>query len=293
MCESLFRDEDETLVQVLQKKESLKAELNRMKTLKQNRRPQVSSSATDKPAVSLVNDLMATASVSELEVYKNMRILDLYPLLVRRPVFIEHCKAQLEDVLSSMSMSKNFEQEQALHTIAEHFYTRNNEQLLMYVSGVGGTGKSHLINDTVRFFSQCGFSSFLLLGAPTGIAAVLINGWTVHALCYLAVKDTKSKDDELRAIWKDVRYLIIDEVSMLSARTLCEISERLCQAKSWDATAPKKPFGGVNIIFMGDFGQLKPIRKKSLYDGELVDALKHTKYTAEVHQDLRGVILWS
>src|SRR5882672_4885210 len=134
--------------------------------------------------------------------------------------------------------------------VCVHFFTGDTRQLLMYVGSVGGTGKSHLINTLIRFFRKSGFPEMLLLGAPTGSAAVLISGWTLHALCYLTVSDIKSKADELWEIWKNIHYLIIDEVFILSARDLSKILERLSVAKTWDPTVHTKPFGGINVIFM-------------------------------------------
>ncbi|KAJ6601230.1 hypothetical protein DFH09DRAFT_886634, partial [Mycena vulgaris] len=79
----------------------------------------------------------------------------------------------------------NVEQERALRMIGEHFISGTEEQLLMYVAGVGGSGKSFLVNTLVEFFECCGVSDNLLLSAPTGCAAVLISGYTIHALTFL------------------------------------------------------------------------------------------------------------
>ncbi|KAJ6521322.1 hypothetical protein B0H10DRAFT_1637800, partial [Mycena sp. CBHHK59/15] len=54
-----------------------------------------------------------------------------------------------------------------------------------YIAGVGGAGKSVVIKVLVQFFKCCGSSSKLLLSAPTGCAAVLIDGYTIHALTFL------------------------------------------------------------------------------------------------------------
>ncbi|KAI0066313.1 hypothetical protein BV25DRAFT_1776899, partial [Artomyces pyxidatus] len=79
----------------------------------------------------------------------------------------------------------NDEQERAVRIVAEHYIDRDPEQLLMYISGVGGTGKSHVIRAISEFFARMDRSESLLLSAPTGIAAVLIQGFTLHALTFL------------------------------------------------------------------------------------------------------------
>ncbi|KAA1478249.1 hypothetical protein DENSPDRAFT_787840, partial [Dentipellis sp. KUC8613] len=91
----------------------------------------------------------------------------------------------LEKILRDRNIIGNDEQEQAVRTVAEHFISNDPEQLLMHIAGVGGTGKSHVINTVVEFFRQCSARSKVLLSAPTGIAAVLISGYTIYALTLL------------------------------------------------------------------------------------------------------------
>jgi ATP-dependent DNA helicase PIF1 len=71
--------------------------------------------------------------------------------------------------------------------------------------------------------------------------------------------DKKRSDfTELRSLWGPIRYLVVDEVSMLSAKFMSQISDRMKQGKGEDDRVCHMPFGGVNVIFTGDFGQLKP-----------------------------------
>ncbi|KAF8443747.1 hypothetical protein L210DRAFT_861955, partial [Boletus edulis BED1] len=53
-----------------------------------------------------------------------------------------------------------------------------------------------------------------------------------------------------------VRYLVLDEVSMVSAELLCQILERIAKGRKDDPDSANKPFGGVHVIFSGDLGQL-------------------------------------
>ncbi|KAJ7741068.1 hypothetical protein B0H16DRAFT_1216883, partial [Mycena metata] len=79
----------------------------------------------------------------------------------------------------------NEEQMRAVYIVAEHFLFGMEHQLLMYIAGVGGSGKSYIIKAIVQFFQKCGVSETMMLSAPTGCAAVLINGYTIHALTFL------------------------------------------------------------------------------------------------------------
>ncbi|KAJ7927864.1 hypothetical protein B0H13DRAFT_1568932, partial [Mycena leptocephala] len=79
----------------------------------------------------------------------------------------------------------NLEQIRAVRIIAEHLLFGMERQLLLYIAGVGGSGKSFVVKAIVEFFRRCGVSDTMLLSAPTGCAAVLINGYTIHALTFL------------------------------------------------------------------------------------------------------------
>ncbi|KAJ7656083.1 hypothetical protein DFH06DRAFT_904376, partial [Mycena polygramma] len=77
------------------------------------------------------------------------------------------------------------DQVRAIRIVAEHFLFGMERQLLLYIAGVGGSGKSFVVKAVVEFFRRCGASASILLSAPTGCAAVLIDGYTIHALTFL------------------------------------------------------------------------------------------------------------
>jgi len=204
--------------------------------------------------------------------------------------------AAVDSVVEEMKLASNREQLTAFKLIAQHVLTSDNEdnrQLLMHVSGVGGTGKSHLIKLIVMLFDKLDKQHHLLLGAPTGIAAVLIKGHTLHSLI-LSTPTRKSSDvSALVDVWRSVRYLIIDEVSMVGARFLSLLSSWMRIAKGDDASSGNKPFGGVNVIFMGDFGQLKPPKQYALYLNELVQNQSFAESRNEKGiSAMNGAFLW-
>lgn len=198
----------------------------------------------------------------------------------------------VEDLIVKQNLDGNVEQERAFRIVAEHIRGGSTEPLLLYMGGVGGTGKSHVIKSLILLFERLQRRHQLLVGAPTGIASILIQGHTVHALLNLPDKN-KTRLKELRELWKPVLYLIIDEVSMISAKFLSEISSRLRHAKGDDNFSSAKLFGGVSVIFTGDFAQLKPVRASALYRHELVKnpAYKQCKDSDGV-STLNGAYLW-
>lgn len=117
----------------------------------------------------------------------------------------------------------NEEQRRAYDIIVEHMLAtkegREVSQLLMQIQGEGGTGKSKVIELVTAAFRAHGVADWLRKGAFTGIAASLIDGKTLHALCMIALNGRKPgayARRQLAAVWARVRYLIIDEVSMVS-----------------------------------------------------------------------------
>ena len=82
-------------------------------------------------------------------------------------------------------------------------------------------------------------------------------------------------------MWERVDYLFIDEVSMISCKFLCRISEALTIAKCNMTT-----FGGINVIFAGDFMQLPPIRETHHINTQYQQAMSHHQQT------VFGKLLW-
>jgi hypothetical protein len=208
-----------------------------------------------------------------------------------------HKKSEMKEIVNSIiqefTMEDNEEQQCALRIIADHFISGTDDQLLMYIGGMGGTGKSHVIEAIIEFFQQCGYSEKLLVSAPTGCAAVLISGYTIHALTFLPSSKVRANQEELEKIWKDVKYLIIDEVSMISAYLLGQISERISKARAAYGGADRI-CGNVNVIFLGDPGQLPPVGalplfSRELSNTELAPKIKET-YAGQIA--LRGAFIW-
>lgn len=91
-------------------------------------------------------------------------------------------------------------------------------QLLMFIPGEGGVGKSKVIQTMTQNFQRRGLDDWWVKGAYTGIAALLIDGKTLHVLAGIPIRGKQSAQTlkKIHEYWQTKRYLIIDEVSMLS-----------------------------------------------------------------------------
>ena len=164
----------------------------------------------------------------------------------------------------------NKEQDRALQIVCKNTLRVNGEKLKMYLSGVGGTGKSQVIKAIIAFFNETGRGRKLAVLAPTGTAASLIGGQTYHSFLRFSRNDDQRNDgkriasDERERYMqriREVQFIIIDEVSMIGCQDLFKISSRLASVRG----AADEPFGGVHIMFSGDFGQLPPVQSTRLY----------------------------
>ena len=160
-----------------------------------------------------------------------------------------------ESLITEFTLNK--EQTQAFSMVAEHSCRDKPEQLRMFLGGPGGTGKSQVINALHTFFQRKREDRRFRLAAYTGVAAHNIQGMTLHAALRLNQQrkgNSSRVTQDLITMWRGVDYLFIDEVSMIGCKFLFKLHEALCVAKE-----DKRPFGGINIIFAGDFTQLPPV----------------------------------
>ena len=145
----------------------------------------------------------------------------------------------------------------------------------MFITGGAGTGKSHVISVIKEHLERAhiGAGNACVLMAPTGVAAFNIGGLTIHRALNLPVEHGNSTTyrklgaerlKELRQSWKYVNTIIIDEISMVSYKTMSFIHKRLTEIKGTDDT--EVLFGGLNVIAVGDFFQLPPVRDKFVFE---------------------------
>jgi len=132
----------------------------------------------------------------------------------------------------------------------------------VFLTGEPGAGKSHTTRAYVAWLREHCLEPAIT--ASTGIAATHIGGMTIHSWAGIGIKKSLSQYDLDRIastehVVKRVRrtkILIIDEVSMLGPETLGMV-DAVCRT----ILSSSRPFGGLQVVLVGDFFQLPPIQK--------------------------------
>jgi len=144
-------------------------------------------------------------------------------------------------------------QEYAFKLLAE---TRSS----VFLTGKAGTGKSTFLREAVQRLPKK-----TVVVAPTGIAAIQVRGETLHAFFKLPFGPIPPGDQRLKQIrypsdkkklMVDMEVLVIDEVSMVRADLLDAVDECLRRVRK-----EFLPFGGVQLLLVGDLLQLEPVTK--------------------------------
>ena len=150
----------------------------------------------------------------------------------------------------------------------DHAYdTSMQKQLLLYVGGEGGTGKSQIIKSIVAGMDLINRKEEIILLAPTGAAADNINGNTIHTSLGISIgkKRPPKASPRVKRLWRNKTIMVIDEISMVDLRMLNTINNHCKSAKSLDRNSSDL-FGGLPIVlFMGDFFQFPPVKGRALW----------------------------
>ena len=178
----------------------------------------------------------------------------------------------------------NEAQQRVFRIIADHTLGRSKvgPQLRLGVFGEAGTGKSRLIAAVRAWFAVLNRQNELVVTAPTGTAALNVAGITLPSAANLPIgNQRKKKIGSKTKHWTHRQYLIMDEVSMMDCKMPVNLNTNLKEAKH----RHDDYFGGINIIFMGDFLQLATVSHLDVYvenrqNGSMV-------ITMEIHQPRR------
>jgi len=129
----------------------------------------------------------------------------------------------------------------------------------VFLTGEPGSGKTHVVNEYVAYLRAHEIEPAIT--ASTGIAATHIGGFSIHSWCGIGIKKRLEKRDlekiasgYIKKRVSRTKILIIDEVSMLLPGTLAMV-DIVCRKIKGSAA----PFGGLQIILVGDFFQLPPV----------------------------------
>jgi len=168
----------------------------------------------------------------------------------------------------------------SIEAIASKFINHTNHHV--FLTGKAGTGKTTFLKNIIEHTHKKA-----IIAAPTGIAAINAGGVTLHSLFQLPFgafipSNDRIKEDNItiqvntpqslikafqmnkskRNMLKELELLIIDEVSMLRADLLDAIDSVLRYIKKLESS----PFGGVQLLFIGDLYQLPPVVKEEEWD---------------------------
>jgi nucleoside-triphosphatase THEP1 len=132
-----------------------------------------------------------------------------------------------------------------------------------FITGPAGVGKTYLIKSIYKRLRKDEFTTALT--STTGINALNLGGMTIHKLTgiathtnpgYIGFMKTSFKFLGIKKRIEKLKCIIVDEVSMLRADQF-ELIDKLLK----DIFKNDKPFGGIVMIFTGDFFQIPPVVK--------------------------------
>lgn len=162
----------------------------------------------------------------------------------------------------------------SVHVIGDDFDPTPEDRFMVwatsfgnvFLTGQAGTGKSTLLRE---FLSRVAGVRDVAITAPTGIAALNVGGTTVHRWCgmqlgpqdgedFLQAAERLEEQPSIHGARKRVRateVLVVDEISMMAGRHLDFLNFWVKRIRE-----DSRPFGGLQVIFLGDFLQLPPVR---------------------------------
>jgi hypothetical protein len=152
--------------------------------------------------------------------------------------------------------------------LAYRFITETNENI--FLTGKAGTGKTTFLKYLVEHSSKN-----MVVAAPTGVAAINAGGVTLHSLFQLPFHPFLPTDNNRLELLGKIRYqkqriqllrkielLVIDEISMVRCDVLDAIDAILRSVRRNHST----PFGGLQVLFIGDLYQLPPVVTRNEWD---------------------------
>lgn len=138
-----------------------------------------------------------------------------------------------------------------------------------FLTGAAGAGKSYVLREYIEYLRAHRIA--YAVTASTGIASTHINGQTIHSWSGLGIRDSLDpyeasllrEKQPVYKKWTSTSVLIIDEISMMSS-TFIDMLDTMAKVLRQSSD----PFGGMQVIFCGDFFQLPPIVRSFNPQGE-------------------------
>ena len=149
----------------------------------------------------------------------------------------------------------------------------------VFISGPGGVGKTHVVSEIISFLE--GKKKNIAKLGSTGKSICNINGGqTLHSFLGFGLCDqlkvemiqavTKGKKNKRKQRWVEIDVLFLEEISMIDPLLLY----RTDQVARASRGIIDKPFGGLQLIFCGDFAQLPPVMKRPPVDERKMDDIE-------------------
>lgn len=164
--------------------------------------------------------------------------------------------------------------------ISDSIFSSLIEGKNVFLSGSGGTGKSHLIKEL--YTRLIGQGLIVYKTGSTGVASVNISGMTLHSWAGIQLGDKdantycitiQGRNRKALVRWKNTNILIIDEISMVGGKLFGMLSELGSLMRK-----NNKPFGGITLLICGDVCQLPPV--KDIY---FFNHICYDKYNFQVY----------
>jgi len=165
----------------------------------------------------------------------------------------------------------------------------------IFITGPGGTGKSEVMRCIISHLNSEYSSDEWTVVAPTGIAAIALDGQTIHSFAGCGVPQLVTDfgrcwEKNFRKRWRRLRVLLIDEISMLSGEFLDHLGNVVNNIRKYQNPHEVEPdfdrlapFTGIQLIFCGDFLQLPPIAKKIQDIKAILSSKKYKLH--DIHRD--------
>ncbi|MGC9042751.1 MAG: AAA family ATPase [Myxococcota bacterium] len=140
--------------------------------------------------------------------------------------------------------------------IAEAYHLMEHSSENLFLTGRAGTGKSTLL----KYFIENTKKNVVVL-APTGVAALNVGGQTIHSFFRFKIDITLDKIERIpkyaQKLYKSIDTIVIDEISMVRA----DLFDCIDKFLRLNGKKKNMPFGGAQIILIGDIYQLPPVVK--------------------------------